>query len=134
MPPAGTVHHPGRESLVSSLTFPLVFGKPVIVTERYIHIFVPRRTQKWTAHWFDSRGRHIPRLRKITIDTFRQRKVVGDGIFARRGRVVYTAGPRVDYHSIVEEHLTALVAGKVNDWGDPVVQDTPTLNTESFDH
>ena len=102
MPPAGTVHHPGRESLVSSLTFPLVFGKPVIVTERYIRIFVPRRAQEWTAHWSGNRGRHIPRLRKITIDTFRQRKVVGDGIFARRGRVVYTAGPRADYHSIVE--------------------------------
>ncbi len=58
---------------------------------------------------------------------------MGDGIFARRGRVVYTAGPRVDYRSIVEEHLTALVAGSVNDWGDPVVQDTPTQNTESFD-
>jgi hypothetical protein len=78
-----------------------------------------------------NRGRHIPRLRRITIDTFRQRKVVGDGIFARRGRVVYTAGPRVNYRTIVEEHVTALIAGSINDWGDPVVQDAPTLTTES---
>ena len=65
-------------------------------------------------------------------------KVVGDGILARRGRVVYTAGPRVDYRRLVEEHLTALVAGSINDWwGDPQVwspgpPDTPPPNTESL--
>jgi hypothetical protein len=72
----------------------------------------------------------------VTIDTHRQRKVVGVGIFAPRSRVIYTAGPRVDYRRIVEEHLTALVAGSVDDWGDPQVwfpgpPDSPTLNTES---
>ena len=136
--PTGTVHHPDNERLVSSLTFPLIFGRPVITTARYIHIFVPRRTQDWTGHWTGNRGRRIPRLRRITIDTFRQRKVVGDGIFARRGRVVYTAGPRVNYRAIVEEHLTALIAGSITDWGDPiirvpnpVVQDPHTLVAES---
>ena len=69
---------------------------------------------------------------------FTQRKVVGDGIFARRGRVVYTAGPRVDYRRLVEEHLTALIAGSVNDGGDhqvlfPGPPDTPPPNTESLD-
>ena len=120
--PTGTVHHPDNERLVSSLTFPLIFGRPVIATARYIHIFVPRRTQDWTEHWTGNRDRRIPRLRRITIDTFRQRKVVGDGIFARRGRVVYTAGPRVNYRAIVEEHLTALIAGSITDWGDPIIR------------
>ena len=138
MLPTGTVHHPVNERLVSSLTFPLIFGKPVIITERYIHIFVPRRIQDWTCHWTGNRGRRIPRLRRITIDTNRQRTVVGDGIFARRGRVVYTAGPRVNYRTLVEEHLTVLIAGSITDWGDPiirvpnlVVQDPHTLVAES---
>ncbi len=63
---------------------------------------------------------------------------MGDGIFARRGRIVYTAGPRVNYRAIVEEHLTALIAGTITDWGDPiitvpnlVVQDPSTLIAES---
>ena len=136
--PTGTVHHPDNERLVSSLTFPLIFGRPVITTARYIHIFVPRRTQGWTQYWTSSRDRRIPRLRRVTIDTFRQRKVVGDGIFARRGRVVYTAGPLVNYRTIVEEHLAALIAGSITDWGDPiirvlnpVVQDPHTLIAES---
>ena len=137
--PTGTVHHPDNERLVSSLTFPLIFGRPVIITARYIHIFVPRRTQDWTEHWTGNRGRLIPRLRRITVDTWRQRKVVGDGIFARRGRIVYTAGPRVNYRAIVEEHLTALIiAGTITDWGDPIItvpnlvaQDSSTLTVES---
>ena len=116
------MHHPDIEHHVSALTFPLVLGRPVVITARFIHIFVPRRTQDWTEHWTGSRGRRIPRLRRITIDTFRQRKVVGDGIFARRGRVVYTAGPRVNYRAIVEEHLTALIAGSITDWGDPIIR------------
>ena len=137
--PTGTVHHPDNERLVSSLTFPLIFGRPVIITARYIHIFVPRRTQDWTEHWTGNRGRLIPRLRRITIDTWRQRKVVGDGIFARRGRIVYTAGPRVNYRAIVEEHLTALIIdGTITDWGDPIItvpnlvaQDSSTLTVDS---
>ena len=138
MLPTGTVNHPVNERLVSSLTFPLIFGRPVIITERYIHIFVPRRTQELTCHWTGNRGRRIPRLRRITIDTHRQRRVVGDGIFARRGRIVYTAGPRVNYRAIVAEHLAALIAGTITDWGDPittvpnlVVQDPSTLVAES---
>ena len=134
--PAGTVHHPDIEHHVSALTFPLVFGRPVVVTARFIHIFVPRRIQDWTCHWAGRRGRFAPRLRRITVDTFRQRKVVGDGIFAQRGRVIYEAGPRVDYRRLVEEHLTALVAGSIDDWGDhhwsPGPPDTPPPNTESL--
>ena len=138
MSPTGTVHNPVHERRVSSLTFPLIFGRPVIITERYIHIFVPRRTQEWTCHWAGNRGRRIPRLRRLTIDTYRQRLVVGDGLFARRGRIVYTAGPRVNYRAIVAEHLTALIAGTITDWGDPittdpnlVVQNPSTLVAES---
>ena len=118
--PVGTVHNPVHERRVSALTFPLIFGRPVIITARYIHIFVPRRTQEWTLHWAGNRDRRIPRLRRLTIDTYRQRLVLGDGIFAHRGRVVYSAGPRVDYSAIVREHLTALIAGTITDWGDPI--------------
>ena len=48
---------------------------------------------------------------------------MGDGIFARRGRIVYTAGPRLNYRAIVEEHLAALIAGTITDWGDPITTD-----------
>jgi hypothetical protein len=135
--PAGTVHHPDIEHHVSALTFPLIFGRPVVVTARFIHIFVPHRIQDWTEHWAGNRGRRIPRLRRITIDTFRQRLVLGDGIFARGGRVVYTAGPRVNYRAIVAEHLAALIAGTITDWGEPiiapnlVVQDPTTITAET---
>ena len=130
--PTGTVFHPVDKSRVASFNLPLVFGRPVIVTERFIHIFVPRRTQRWTEHWSGDRNRHIPRLRRITIDTDRQRRVVGDGIFAPRGRVVYTAGPRVNYRAIVQSHLTALINGEVDDWGGPaVIESTPNHTPES---
>jgi hypothetical protein len=130
--PTGTVFHPVDKNLVASFNLPLVLGRPVIVTERFIHIFVPRTTQRWTEHWSGDRNRHIPRLRRITIDTDRQRRVVGDGIFAPRGRVVYTAGPRVDYSAIVQSHLTALINGEVDDWGDPaVIESTPNHTPES---
>ncbi len=131
--PTGTVFHPAERSLVASLNLPLVFGKPVIITERFIHIFVPRRTQRWTEYWTGNRNRRTPRLiRRITIDTDRQRRVVGDGIFAPRDRVVYTAGPRVDYSAIVQAHLTALINSEVDDWGDPAVtESTRNLTPES---
>jgi hypothetical protein len=38
--PTGTVFHPVDRRRTSSLDLPLVFGRPVIVTERFIHIFV----------------------------------------------------------------------------------------------
>jgi hypothetical protein len=84
----------------------------VIVVDRYIHIFVPRRAQRLTVHWSGNRIRHSPRLRRITIDTVRQRRVVGDGIFAPRGRVVYTAGPRINYPAIVRLHLRGIIRGE----------------------
>ena len=119
--PTGTVFHPGRvSSLVGSLSLPLVFGRPVIVVDRYIHIFVPRRAQRWTVHWSGDRIRRSPRLRRLTIDTARVRRVVGDGIFAPRGRVVYTAGPRVNYPEIVRLHLRGIIRGERDYYGDPV--------------
>ena len=130
--PTGTVFHPVDKNLVASFDLPLVFGKPVIVTERLIHIFVPQRTQRWTEHWTGDRSRRFPRLRRITIDTDRQRRVVGDGILAPRGRVIYTAGPRVNYRAIVHAHLTALINGEVDDWGNPAVtESTPIIAPES---
>ncbi len=58
--------------------------------------------------------------------------MVGDGIFAPRGRVVYTAGPRVDYRAIVQAHITALINGEVDDWGDPALtESTPSHSPES---
>ena len=58
--------------------------------------------------------------------------MVGDGIFAPRGRVVYTAGPRVDYRAIVQSHLTALINGEVDDWGDlAVTESTPSHTPKS---
>ena len=77
----------------------------MIVTDRYIHIFVPRRAQRLTVHWSGNRTRNSPRVRRLTIDTARVRRVVGDGIFAPRGRVIYTAGPRINYPEIVRLHL-----------------------------
>ena len=126
MYPTGTVFHPGRDlSLVGSFNLPLVFGRPVIVVDRYIHIFVPRRAQRLTVHWSGNRIRRSPRLRRVTIDTARQRRVVGDGIFAPRGRVVYTAGPSINYPEIVRLHLLAgIIRGERNHYGDPVIAES----------
>ena len=130
MYPTGTVFHPGRvRRLVGSLHLPLIFGRPVIVTDRYIHILVPRRAQTWTVHWSGNRIRRSPRLRRITIDTARQRRVVGDGIFAPRGRVVYTAGPRINYPEIVRLHLRGIIRGERDHYGDPIIADSVTNHT-----
>ena len=113
MYPTGTVFHQGRNPrLVGSLNLPLVFGRPVIVTDQYIHIWVPRRAQSWTVHWAGDRSRHSPRVRRITIDTDRQRRLVGDGVFAPRGRVIYEAGPRINYPAIVRLHLRGIIRGE----------------------
>ncbi len=134
MYPTGTVFHPGRVSrLVGSLNLPLVFGRSVIVTDRYIiHVFVPRRTQRLTVHWSGNRIRHSPRVRRLTIDTARVRRVVGDWIFAPRGRVVYTAGPSINYPEIVRLHLAGIIRGERNHYGDPVIAESvhsPTPET-----
>ena len=133
MYPTGTVFHPGRVSrLVGSFNLPLVFGRPVIITDRYIHVFVPRRAQRLTVHWSGIRVRHSPRVRRTTIDTARVRRVVGDGIFAPRGRVVYTAGPSINYPKIVRLHLAGIIRGERDYYGDPVIADSaanPTLES-----
>ena len=135
MYPTGTVFHQGRNPrLVGSLNLPLVFGRPVIVTDRYIHIWVPRRIQAWTEHWTGTRIRQSSRVRRITIDTDRRRRVVGDGIFAPRGRVIYEAGPTIDYPAIVRLHLRGCIRGVRDYSGRPVIAesvDSQTPNTES---
>jgi hypothetical protein len=100
----------------------------VIVTERFVHIFVPRRDWKWTQHWISSKNRRAPKLRKITIDTHRQRRAVGDGITAPRGRVIYEAGPEVDYRALVQAHITAVAEGVVNPFGNVRVPVSPSSN------
>ena len=128
--PTGTVFHPSTEpSLVASLNLPLVFGRPVIVVNRYIHIFVPRRAQRLTVHGSGNRIRRSPRVRRISIDTARRRRVVGDGIFAPRGRVVYTAGPRINYTEIVRLHLAGIIRGERNHYGDPVIAESVASHT-----
>ena len=94
-----------------------------------MHLCVPRRTQRLTVHWSGNRVRRSPRLRRITIDTDRQRRVVGDGIFAPRGRVVYTAGPSINYPEIVRLHLTGIIRGERNHYGDPVTAESVHSHT-----
>ena len=115
--------------LVGSLNLPLVFGRSVIVTDRYIHIWVPRRIQTWTVHWTGNRIRHSSRVRRLTIDTDRQRRVVGDGIFAPRGRVIYEAGPRIDYPAIVRLHLRGCIRGERDYSGNLVVAESVDSHT-----
>ena len=127
--PTGTVVHPRENGLVGSFNLPLIFGRPVIVIQRYIHILVRRRTQRWTEHWSRRNNRRAQRLRRLAIDTDRQRSVIGNGIFAPRGHVVYTAGPRVEYTDLVVSHLRALIRGEVNDWSDPVTSESLPITT-----
>jgi hypothetical protein len=127
--PTGTVFHPSERRLLASFSLPLIFERPVIVTDRYIHIFVPRRTQTWTVHWAGNRIKRSPRLRRITIDTDRQRRVVDHGIFAPRGRVVYTAGPRINYPEIVRLHLSAVIRGIRDPYGDPITAESVHSHT-----
>ena len=72
---------------------------------------------------------HSPRLRRVTIDTARQRRVVGDGIFAPRGRVVYTAGPRINYPEIVRLHLRGIIRGERDYYGDPIIAESVNSHT-----
>ncbi len=115
---------------MSALNFPLIWGEPVIVTDRFVHIFLPRRNQRWTEHWIRNKNRRAPKLRKVTIDTHRQRRVVGDGIIAPRVRVIYEAGPEVDYRALVQAHITAVAEGIINPFGDLRVPVSPSPNPE----
>ena len=57
--------------------------------------------------------------------------MIDDGIFTPRARVVYTAGPRVEYIDLAVSHLRALIRGEVDDWGDPVTSESlPTTTPE----
>ncbi len=80
-------------------------------------------------HWSGNRVRHSPRVRRLTIDTARVRRVVGDGIFAPRGRVIYTAGPSINYPEIVRLHLVSIIRGERNHYGDPIVAESVLSQT-----
>jgi hypothetical protein len=111
------VFHPGERRLK---------GLSLSLTVTY---FVPRRTQTWTVHWTGNRVRRSPRLRRITIDTDRQRRVVGDGIFTPRGRVIYTTGPRINYPEIVRLHLSGVIRGNRDHYGDPITAESVRSQT-----
>jgi hypothetical protein len=81
------------------------------------------------VHWSGNRVRHSPRVRRLTIDTARVRRVVGDGIFAPRGRVIYTAGPSVNYPEIVRLHLASIIRGERNHYGDPIIAESVLSQT-----
>jgi hypothetical protein len=124
--PTGTIVHPIKQSLLSALSFPLGWDEPVVVNEAFVHIVVSRRNQKWTEHWTRSKNKKAPKLSKLTIDTHRQRRIVGDGIIAPRGRVIYDAGTVVDYRTLVQAHITAVAEGIVNPFGDPLAPLSPS--------
>jgi hypothetical protein len=61
--------------------------------------------------------------------------VIGDGIFAPRGRVIYEAGPRINYPAIVRRHLRGIIRGERDYSGNPIIAESvnsPTPNTESL--
>jgi hypothetical protein len=45
---------------------------------------------------------------------------VGDGVVATKGRVLYDAGPPVDFNAIALEHIERYEAGEINSRGDPL--------------
>ena len=53
---------------------------------------------------------------------------MGDGIVATKGRVLYDAGPLVDYNAIALEHIARYESGEINSRGDPL---TPTSSVDS---
>ncbi len=55
--------------------------------------------------------------------------MVGDGILAPRGRVVYTAGPRINYPEIVRLHLSAVIRGIRDPYGDPITAESVHSHT-----
>ena len=80
-------------------------------------------------HWTGNRVRDSSRVRRLTIDTLYTRRVVGDGIFAPRGRVIFEAGPWIDYPAIVRLHLRGCIRGERDYSGNPVVAESVDSQT-----
>ncbi len=55
--------------------------------------------------------------------------MVGDGICAPRGRVIYTAGTRINYPEIVRLHLTGIIRGERDYNGDPIIAESVHSHT-----
>lgn len=129
----GFVPHPRKQSLASSLGFVRVLGKTAIVVERYIRIKLRRLKFKKSRFWFRKSRHKSSRLttRFIRIDTLTCRRRVGDGIVAAKGRVLYDAGPLVDYNAIALEHIARYEAGEINSRGDPLPPTTAVDSTPS---
>ncbi len=126
----GFVLHPRKQSLASSLGFVRVLNKTVLVTKRYIRIKLSRLKFKRSRFWFRKSSHKSSRLttRFIRIDTHTCRRRVGDGIVATKGRVLYDAGPLVDYNVIALEHIERYEAGEINSRGDPLPS-IPTVDS-----
>ena len=56
---------------------------------------------------------------------------MGDGIVAAKGRVLYDAGPLVDYNVIALEHIARYEAGEINSRGDPLTPNPSVSSTPS---
>ena len=129
--PLGFVPHPRKQSLSSSLGFVRVLNETVFVVERYIKIKLRRLKYRKSRFLFRRSNRKPSRLtsRLIRIDTHTCRRRVGDGIVATQGRVLYDAGPLVDFNAIALEHIERYEAGEINSRGDPLT--TPPLVTST---
>ncbi len=103
--PLGFVPHPRKQSLAASLGFVKVLNETVLVVNRYIRIKLRRLKFKRSRFWFRESKYKSSRLtaRFIKIDTHTCRRRVGDGIVATKGRVLYDAGPLVDYNAIARD-------------------------------
>ena len=101
------------------------------MVERYIKIKLRRLKYRKSRFLFRRSNRKPSRLtsRLIRIDTHTCRRRVGDGIVATKGRVLYDAGPLVDYNVIALDHIERYEAGEINSRGDPLT--TPPLVTST---
>jgi hypothetical protein len=131
--PLGLVSHPRKQSLTSSLGFVRVLNETVFVVERYIKIKLRRLKYRKSRFLFRQSNRKPSRLtsRLIRIDTHTCRRRVGDGVVATKGRVLYDAGPLVDYNAIALEHIARYEAGEINSRGDPLPPTTAVDSTPS---
>ena len=128
----GFVPHPRKQSLHSSLGFVRVLDELVFVPGRYIKIKLRRLRFKRSRFWFSKSRHKSSRLttRFIRIDTYTCLRRVGDGVVATKGRVLYDAGPPVDYNAIALDHIARYEAGEINSRGDPLTP-PPVSSTPS---
>ena len=131
--PLGLVSHPRKQSLTSSLGFVRVLNETVFVVERYIKIKLRRLKYRKSKFLFRQSNRKPSRLtsRLIRIDTHTCRRRVGDGVVATKGRVLYDAGPLVDYNAIALDHIERYETGEINSRGDPLTPSPSVSSTPS---